>query len=189
MGFYGLVGTVSEYQADSAAPGIEAALALGFTINSMLGLRAEAIFSPETAVFRRSEVDKSGDEEWVYTVYSDTYRWTSMALPLMLRLGLPQLPFGFFLLGGIYAILPLGTMEAENTWNQSTEGLPYSFGLPLGITGGLELEFPLGPGALTLGIRYAGDLGKLMIERLAGMEIRRSRVSFFSGYEMEFFRK
>jgi hypothetical protein len=84
---------------------------------------------------------------------------------------------------GAYAILPLGNMAWEtNNPGGGDDVYPYTVSLPLGLTGGLELAFPLGPGLIFIDGRYNTDLGTVKVEGDA-LVYTQSRFTLSLGYQ------
>jgi hypothetical protein len=58
--------------------------------------------------------------------------------------------------------------------------------VPLGITAGVEGALQCGPGKLFAGMRYAGDLGNVVIDSDPEIKYRRHAFSLYLGYEFGF---
>ncbi|MDR0635805.1 MAG: hypothetical protein LBF87_01845, partial [Treponema sp.] len=81
--------------------------------------------------------------------------------------------------GGGYFSLPLGKLKVGDDGS-------FDASIPLGVVGGVNLGFKIGPGALFLDARYAMELGKTSISDGKGnlAIYSRAMASFTLGYEI-----
>jgi hypothetical protein len=78
-------------------------------------------------------------------------------------------------------------METAN--HGETSSYAYSYSLPLGLLGGLSVEFPLGPGLIFADIRYSADLGDPELRDGDMDAYTRHTAALSLGYEFGLFKK
>ena len=119
--------------------------------------------------------------------YQHKFKALSLQFPLLAKLNFYPGKFRVSPFLGAYAILPLGDVEIAKHDETSSSG--YSSSPPLGLLGGVSVEFPLGPGLLFADIRYSADLGDTEL-RAGDMETYARHAAALSlGYEFGLFKK
>jgi TolB-like protein len=154
----------------------EGAVQLSFQFTSWLALQAEGIFT-------RDRVEYQGADG-----YEASFTDLSVTLPLALKFTFRPGPVLIAPFAGAYYNLPVGDMAFESTSGEES----YSFSRPLGVMGGLDLGFKLGPGVLFLDARYGMDLGYTTVSDAGGtLQIykRDPVLSVSVGYEIGIFNR
>jgi hypothetical protein len=195
VSFYGIPGAVSEYKGDTSALGFEGGATVGVNMLPFLGFQVEMVFLPGIASLQGMYADRTDLSTFYYGTYTDTYRYTVLMVPMLLRVPLERNGFSVAFLAGIYLNAPLGAMEFESTEAVPDAEYQYLFSPAIGITAGLELGYRLGPGVLLGGIRFGEDLGVLRVERGSKVErgveteFNRRLLSVYAGYSFLLLKK
>jgi hypothetical protein len=155
-----------------------------FRLNSFLALQGEILFTSDTIVYRGLDPGPTPD---VYIMPNEKYTAFSLMFPLLFRVNLRPGPFKVSPLAGFYAAVPLGKTLYQRRPDGGESSYDWSFSMPLGFTVGIEAALNKGPGAVFLGLRYAGDFGDIKIEDSADTTVRRNMLSLYLGYEFGFF--
>jgi hypothetical protein len=153
----------------SLYPGAAAAVTLEFRIFRFLSLQAEAIFNYDIFEIGRLQTGQNA-------VTTDLFNAMTLRFPLLIKL---PLEFGIFtpsIFAGAYGVVPLG--KVNTTYAEGgTAAFSMWMHLPIGIIGGIELSFALGPGEIFADLRYVRDLdstslvdGNIGISRYARQE-------------------
>jgi hypothetical protein len=158
---------------DPPSPGItfEGAAQLSFQFTRFLALQVEGVFTRDTVAY----TGKDG--------YEASFTALSVMLPVALKFTFRPGPVLIAPFAGAYYNLPIGDMAFAS----SVEDASYSFSRPIGVMGGLDLGFKLGPGALFLDARYGMDLGYTSLSDEGGtLQVykRDPLISVSLGYEL-----
>jgi hypothetical protein len=159
-----------------------AAVLAAFRPLPWLSFQAEAVFTMDTLTLR--SVQPAGA---AYVRYTDRARSLSLMFPLLIKFPLQYNFLLFSPYAGAYFILPLGAMAWETSNPRGGEdSYPYKVSPPLGVIGGLELGFRLGPGLIFTDLRYSADLGTTEAEGDL-LSYTRSRFALSLGYQFALF--
>ena len=134
----------------SLYPGATAALMLEFRPFRFLSLQTEAIFNYDIFELGRQQTGQTD---------LTTDRFTGMTLRFPLLIKVP-LEFGIFtpsIFAGAYWVMPLGKINATVAGGERAAASMW-MRLPIGLIGGIELSFALGPGEIFADLRYVRDL-------------------------------
>jgi hypothetical protein len=133
-----------------------------------LAIQAEVLFTMDTVPV--DWIDDTGAK------VTDEYQSISFMFPVMAKGVFGRGPFVIGPFAGLYLTIPL--------YMKGPDGGTFSYTLPLGVVGGVDLGMHLGPGLLVLDVRYSRDFGKVKV----GGESRyqRSGVSMSLGYKWGF---
>jgi hypothetical protein len=150
--------------------GGEAALTVEFRPGRYLSFQAEGIFAME--IFTTYRVDTT---KGLHT--GDRYRGMYLMFPLLFKVAFGGSGLRPAVLGGAYYILPL---------RKTLDGAVYrdTVDLPLGVTAGFEVGYPLGGGRfgeIYGSLRAGYDLGLIGVEE-TGLRYTRGRVVFSAGW-------
>jgi hypothetical protein len=166
----------------------EAAFQAGWRFLPFLSVQAELIFTQDEALFRVPEPIQNGTS-YQFISYSDSYRSTSLMLPVLLKFHIRRDPFLISPIAGLYFAIPVGQMEYDNAMDNEVGTYDYTINPGLGIVVGLDVGIEMGPGIMFLDVRYGGDMGitSASVERngeYGNMRYTRSMFSFSLGYEL-----
>jgi hypothetical protein len=168
--------------------GYEASLLLAFRFLSFMSIQAEAVFSPDTAIFRAPAIQPPAGSDFIY--YTEIYQARSLIFPVVLKF---PIQLNYLLLSpyaGGFVGLPLGEMEKASADPYGSKGsFAFEQALPLGLVGGLEMGVALGPGVVFVDLRYGLDLDKTRISDDRGLKYTRHRITFSLGYQFALFEK
>ena len=144
----------------------EAGVHLSLQFTKFLALQVEALYTAD-------KVSYSG------AGYKASFESQSLMFPALLKLTFRPGSFLFALFGGGYFSLPLGKLKAGDDGS-------FDASIPLGVVGGVNLGFKIGPGALFIDARYAKELGNTSISDGKGnlAIYSRAMASFTLGYEI-----
>jgi hypothetical protein len=159
----------------------EAGLTTELRLFPFLGIQMEALATYD--VFSAMKVTtQDGRQE----ISSDKFTTMSFLFPFMIKAPLVFEKFDLsFYAGSYFALFPLAGEK-----NDGTGGSPhFRIDPPLGIITGLELGFPLGPGALFTDIRYSKDFGMTAAQDGSGPWYLRDRIILGFGYKFGFFER
>jgi hypothetical protein len=181
LGVYAISGS-GDYNSTTQDFTYQAALFAAFRPLSWLSFQAEAVFTLDTLTLRSAKIVNNN-----YLRYSDRIQSLFLMFPLAVKF---PLQYDFMLLspyGGAYFILPLGDMAWE-TNNPNDEGGSYAYEVspPLGVLGGIEVGFRLGPGLIFADLRYSIDLGTTTETDRNILAYSRSQFSLSLGYQFAF---
>jgi hypothetical protein len=174
---------------DEKAPGawalnIEGGISGMVRLNSILALQLEALFAADNLVYRG--LDPNYDN--TYTLANKKYTSYTLTFPLLFKMNFRPGKIRFSPMAGFYAAAPLGKVRyRKSNEDDSNAEYPWSFSVPIGIIVGLEGAVNYGPGSVFAGLRYAGDLGNVIIKEDSGdLVYRRDMFTVYLGYEFEF---
>jgi hypothetical protein len=169
---------------DGYGASLNAAFQAAVEIVPRFSVQAEAVFAwDHGSLWQYEFINNQSDLE----SYQHKFKTLSFQLPLLAKLNFYPGKFRVSPFLGAYAILPLGDME--KTLHGETSSRSYSYALPLGVLGGLSVEFPLGPGLIFADLRYSAGLGDTEM-RDGDMEAYTRHTATLSlGYEFGFFNK
>jgi hypothetical protein len=137
----------------------------------------------ETVAFRTEDPEDSS----VY--YTDSYTSLALVFPLTAKFSLNLNPFLLSGYGGVYYRAPIGGISMTST-NPKTGnytfayGNPAPYGIPFGVTVGVEWGFRLGPGLLAFDLRYGKDLSRTVVQGGVKLEYARDRIGLSVGYQI-----
>jgi hypothetical protein len=149
----------------------------------LFSVQAEAILAWDQGYLWRYEYSNSEND-----IISSQHKFKALSFqfPLLAKLNFYPGKFRVSPFLGAYVIVPLGKLETSG--HGKTASYAYSYSPPLGLLGGLSVEFPLGPGLIFVDLRCAADLGKT--EPRGDMETYTRHTATLSlGYEFGFFKK
>jgi hypothetical protein len=151
----------------------------------LFSVQAEAVFAWDHGSLWQYEYN-SGEKDIVS--YQHTFKTLAFQFPLIAKLNFYPGKFRVSPFLGAYAILPLGKIETDT--RGETRSYAYSYSLPLGLLGGVSVEFPLGPpGLIVADLRYAADLGEPSLRDGAMETFLRHTATLSVGYEFGLFKK
>jgi hypothetical protein len=166
--------------------GYEISLVLGFRFLPFMGLQAEAVFSPDNASFRAPAAQPPAGDRIFYT---EIYQSRSLMFPVVLKFPIQVNHLLLSPYAGAFVEVPLGNMEKTTAPNGTKGSFSFKQSLPLGVTGGLELGFALGPGLLFVDLRYGLNLDKTRVSDDRGIAFTRHRITFSLGYQAALFKR
>jgi hypothetical protein len=169
---------------DGYGASLNVAVQAAVEILPLFSVQAEAIFAWDHGSLWQYEYIKSEND---IISYQHKFKALSFQFPLLAKLNFYPGKFRISPFLGAYAIVPLG--EMETTIGDETSSHPYSSSLPLGLLGGLSVEFPLGPGLIFTDLRYSVDLGESELRDGNGETYIRHTAALSLGYEFSFFKK
>jgi hypothetical protein len=149
----------------------EAALLAEFRFLRFLSLRLEAIFSQDTF----QAVESGGDGTY------NKFKPILLNFPLLVKMPIDFENFDISIYTGIYGTLPLGNMKVETSSLNKTYN--YKIAPPFGVSFGVDLGFPLGPGNLLFDLRYNRDLGVTNVQSINRMQYTLERIGLSLGYK------
>jgi hypothetical protein len=152
----------------------------------LLSLQAEMIFTWDTASVWHYALNSREVDLDRYTVH---FTGSSLQFPLIAKLNFYPGKFRVSPFAGAYFLVPLGQMNVESA-GEEAQSFAYEISPPVGLLGGFNAAYPLGPGMFFADIRYAADLGKP--ELADSGEIKtyyRHGLSLSLGFEFGFFKK
>jgi hypothetical protein len=153
---------------------VEGAAALEFRIFRFFSVQAEAVFSYDG--FQTAK--ETGNGRSVDVFYS-----MALAFPLYIKIPIPLERFILSpFIGGFY-VLPLKVTVAPKGEGEETFSAAYKVDPPVGLTLGLDLGFPLGPGELFMGLRFDKNPSLFHVENSRGILYSRSGVGLSVGYK------
>jgi hypothetical protein len=159
--------------------GFEGAVMAEFRLFRFLSLQVEAVFVYDAFVAAK-QVSIGGE----LIRSTDAFEVMFLMFPLYLKapLALNGATMSPFL--GAYFPMPLGQMNISPQEGNG-EGGSYSYGIipPLGISLGLDVGFPLGPGELVAGLRFDQNIGMSVAQDPNRMRFYRSRLGLSLGYQ------
>lgn len=178
-----------EYELDAGQSlAYEASLLLGFRFLSFMSIQAEAVFSPDTAMFQAPAIQSLVGNPFIF--YTEIYKSKSLIFPMVLKF---PIQLNYLLLSpyaGVFITLPLGEMEKASADPQGSEGsFAFEQSLPLGLLGGMEMGVALGPGLVFVDLRYGHDLGNTQVSDDRGLKYIRNRITVSLGYQFALFDK
>jgi hypothetical protein len=161
--------------------GIQASL----QIAPVFSIQAEMVFTWDNAsVWEYFFNDKKELDR-----YTREFTSFSLQFPLTARLNFYSGKFRISPFFGGYVLVPLGPIKT-NSSVEDEDSFSWSVSPPLGLLGGLNVGFPLGPGMIFADIRYAADLGEPELDGGDGIHAYRRHMGSLSiGYEFGFFKK
>jgi hypothetical protein len=111
----------------------------------------------------------------------ETITYSSLMIPLLVKLTFRPSPFMLQAYGGAYLSIPIGKLQVDNSGNSYSAG----FSIPGGVTAGGSAGIKLGPGTLFADVRYLWDFGYTVARYNGNKEIsHRSEAAFGIGYEI-----
>jgi hypothetical protein len=140
---------------DSYGASLHAALQAAVELAPRFSVQGEAVFAWDNGSLWQYAYNSGGKD---IESYQHTFKTLTLQFPLLAKLHFYPGKFRVSPFLGAYAILPLGEIEADT--GGETASYAYSYSPPLGLLGGVSLEFPLGPGLIVADLRYAADLGE-----------------------------
>jgi hypothetical protein len=157
----------------------EGAIVAEFRIFRFLSLQAEGIFMYDT--FKAAKKVESGTDLIRST---DIFRSLSLMFPLYIK---APLEIGNFTLSpfvGVYYTMPLGSMIIIPGNSDEVRGVyTYIIDPFLGISLGIDVGLPLGPGEIFAGLRFDRNLGLTKVRTPDRMEYGRHRIGLSFGYK------
>jgi hypothetical protein len=143
---------------------------LSLQLNPILALQVEALYTTD-------KVSYSGEG------YKASFELQSLMFPALLKLTFRPGNFLFALFAGGYFVLPLGQLKTSSDVDGDAA---FDASIPIGVVGGINLGFKLGPGALFVDARYGMELGNTSITDGKGnlAIYSRAMASFTLGYEI-----
>jgi hypothetical protein len=157
----------------------EGAFTAEFRLFRFLSLQMEAAFVYDVFV-AANRVQKGG----VLIRTSDTFRSMFLMFPLFIKIPLEAGDFSLSPFIGIYYLVPLGKMNISPGEEDSDSG-SYSYGTvpPIGVSMGVDVGLPLGPGEITAGLRFDRNIGTTAVEDPNRMQYYRNRFGLSLGYQ------
>ncbi|MDR1248797.1 MAG: hypothetical protein LBK63_05785 [Treponema sp.] len=169
---------------DSYGASLNAAFQAAVEIVPLFSVQAEALFAWDHGSLWQYEYIVDDHD---LTSYQLKFRAPLLQCPLLARLNFYPGKFRVSPFAGAYVILALGKMEIDNRDKETS--YDYSYSLPLGLLGGLNVAFPLGPGLLFVDIRYAADLSNPELQGGDLETYTRHTAVLSLGYEFGLFKK
>jgi hypothetical protein len=155
-------------------------------LNSLFSLQLEGNFSFDNLVYRGITDTAAGTGPYTPVYARKRHTAYSLAVPLVFKANLRTRSFRFAPFAGIYALVPLGKADYEESATGETGSYPWSAALPLGYAAGLETAVRCGPGLLLADIRYSGDFDAITVEDTAETSYKRGALSITLGYAFGF---
>ncbi|MDR2759745.1 MAG: PorT family protein [Spirochaetaceae bacterium] len=149
----------------------EAALLVEYRIMRFLTLRMEAIFSQDTF----KAVESGGNETY------NEFKPLIMSFPLLIKMPIEFKAFDLSIYAGLYGALPLGKIKVRT--GSSNETYSYTIDPPFGVSFGVDLGFPLGPGSILFDLRYNRDLGVTNVQSINRLQYTLERMGLSLGYK------
>jgi hypothetical protein len=169
-----------------------------YGLSPEVGILADFRIIPRFSI--QTEVDFTWDQAavWEYSAnaaQNDLERHTqhfegfSLQFPLMAKLNFYPGKFRVSPFFGPYVTVSLGKMEIVRP-HVGDISASASYSVPMGLLGGLNLSYPIGPGMIFLDLRYAADLGTPNLSAVGITETyKRHMVSLSMGFEFGLIRK
>ncbi|MDR2376120.1 MAG: hypothetical protein LBD96_06745 [Treponema sp.] len=183
--FYTPAGDTPYTGGDTFAPSLDLAFQANVRLFSFLSVQGEMIFTWDNAscwaYYRRIPNET--------TRYTKNYTSFSLQVPLTVQANLYPGKFKVSPFFGLYLLAPLGNMQAANSRDSQEYSYSYTYSSPLGLLGGLNVAYKLGPGLFFGDFRYTADLGEAKPDSGEILQYRRSMLSFTLGYEWGFVTK
>ncbi|MDR2071227.1 MAG: PorT family protein [Treponema sp.] len=178
--FYTPSGDTAFTGGDAIGPSLEAGVQADLRIVPLLGIQVEAVFTWDNASIWQYALNDAGNDLDRYTRY---FEGMSLHFPLTAKLNFyPPGEFRISPFFGGYFVLPLGKMKTGSPRDEE-ESFSYSLSLPVGLTGGVSIAYPLGPCIIFVDLRYAADLGEPDLDGSGLETYRRHGVSLSLGLE------
>jgi hypothetical protein len=169
---------------DTRSLSLDTALQATLRLLPFLSIQGEVIFTWDNASY------------WNYTRisgitdrYSQDYTSFSLQFPLLVRLDLYAGQFRVSPFLGAYFLAALGNLRTTNSLDNQDLSWTYRVSPPVGLSGGLNVGRKLGPGILSIDLRYGIDLGEPEVQSGNLKTYQRSMVSLSIGYELGFIDK
>jgi hypothetical protein len=169
---------------DSYGASLNVAAQAAVEIVPRFSVQAEAIFTWDKGSLWQYEYIAAGDN---LTSYQHKFKALSLQFPLLAKLNFYPGKFRVSPFLGASAIVPLGDIETAD--HGETSSYAYSYSPPLGLLGGLSVEFPLGPGLIFADLRYSADLGDPTLQGGDMETYTRHTAALSLGYEFGLFKK
>jgi hypothetical protein len=162
---------------DTFAPSLDVAFQANLSFLSFLSVQAELVVTWDNASCWAYY--RQGNETERYT---RDYTTVSLQVPFTVQADLYPGKVRLSPFAGVYLLVPLGNLRAQDSLNSGSWSDTYSFSPPLGFLGGLSVAWKLGPGVLSGDLRYAADLGVPVPDTTEILSYRRNMLSFTLGY-------
>jgi hypothetical protein len=169
---------------DSYGASLTTAVQATVEIVPLFSLQAELVFAWDHGSLWQYEYSAAIND---IARYQHKFKALSIQFPLLAKLNFYPGKFRVSPFLGAYAIVPLGDVETAKHGETSSSG--YSSSPPLGLLGGVSVEFPLGPGLLFADLRYAADLGDTELRDGGLKPYARHTAALSLGYEFGLFKK
>jgi hypothetical protein len=166
---------------DSYGASLNAAFQATVELIPRLSVQAEAVFAWDHGSLWQYEWNSAAND---LESYQHTFKTLSLQVPLLAKLNFYPGKFRVSPFLGAYAILPLGEIETDETASYA-----YAYSPPLGLLGGVGVEFPLGPGLIFADLRYAADLGGPSVKDGDRETYTRHTAALSVGYEFGLLKK
>ena len=170
-----------EISPGASATNLEGGVSGAVRLSSLFSLQLEFLLTGDTLVYRG--LDLAGSQ---YVMANKKYTNLSLTIPLVLKMNFRTGPVRLSPLAGFYLTAPLGRTHYRYSTGGEKTTLAWSYSVPMGITLGLEGAVRQGPGRIFAGLRYAGDFGDAVIDRVPEIRYRRHSLSLYLGYEFGF---
>jgi hypothetical protein len=167
---------------DSYGPSLNTAVQATVEIVPLFSVQAEALFTWDHGSLWQYEFINNVTDRYQYT-----FTTLSLQFPLLAKLNFYPGKFRVSPFLGAYVIVPLGTIKTAH--HNETASYDYAYSPPLGLLGGLSVEFPLGPGLIFADLRYSADLGEIELQGGNMETYTRHTAALSLGYEFGLFKK
>jgi hypothetical protein len=177
---------VGNYEAGSSQWfGGEGALMAEFRLFRFLSLQAEAVF-----IYDLFMAAKKVQQGGVLIRSGDTFRSMLLAFPLYAKIPLETGGFSLSPFMGLYYLMPLGQMAISPAAGNGGGGsYPYGIIPPLGLSLGIDVGLPLGPGEMVAGLRFDQNIGMTIVQDPNMMQYYRNRINLSFGYQFLLWKK
>jgi hypothetical protein len=171
---------------DTPGFSLDLGLQASVQILSVFSIQAEMVFTWDNApVWNYIYLPEKDDVDR----YTREFSSFSLQIPLMAKLNFYPGVFRVSPFFGAYVLVPLGGMKMSSSRDKE-QNYSYSFSPPVGLLGGINAAYPMGPGMIFADLRYAGDLGEPNLQDSGGpRSYQRNMFSLSIGYEFGFFAK
>ncbi|MDR2630557.1 MAG: hypothetical protein LBC60_06520 [Spirochaetaceae bacterium] len=148
----------------------EAAILAEFRILRLLSLRLEAVFNQDTF----NAVEGNGGSY-------NKFKPLTLSFPVLIKMPIDFDVFDLSFYAGLYGTLPLGKMRVQT--DSSNDAYTYTVDPPFGVSLGMDLGFPLGPGSILFDLRYNRDLGVTNVQSSSRLQYTMERIGVSLGYK------
>jgi hypothetical protein len=156
----------------------EGAVMAEFRLFRFLSLQVEAVFVYDVFMAAK-RIQKDG----VLLRSTATSRSMLLMFPLFAKLPLEMGAFNVSPFIGAYFLLPLGDMHISGEGDEGAGSYVYQISPPFGLSMGVDVGLPMGPGELVVGLRFDRNIGMIIAQDPNRMQYHRNRVGLSVGYD------
>jgi hypothetical protein len=178
--------TTVDYPGDNSAGfGAEAGITAEFHPFRFLSFQFDAVLSYDGFTALRIVSPEGNSRKYI----SDDFTGLSLMIPFLLKVPLPFEKSILSLYAGPYYTMFIGPLTKISGDTTASEKSSVYKASPLGVTAGMEIGFPAGPGELFVDLRYSRDFGETFIHKSIGPRYTQDRLTLSLGYRFGLFKR